>query len=292
MLTVVKPVSQKRATDTRYGNVQTFLERLLVEVVAGNYRHFLHERVAFGAEPERPEELCWPPLLAMERQVSGLFSSALSSVCPVSRPEESIYRERPSKRKNGKATQVAGRIDFAALYGSRHIGLEVKRVAISSRSGTKERTKERKVLAGRWKVVDDQAATALGHMKEYKAEYHHPVTIGLIVIRVSETVTSAKTVEDVRDAAGERLKRVVQDVDKSMVPKPDFVAHYVPPPEMQAFFGDWGRGDQHRVFPGVIFAATVHGNLPSAAKKKASAPKKPAPGKRRPRSSPAKKTAA
>lgn len=74
MLTVTRPVAQQRATNPQYGNIETFLERLLVEVVAGNYRHFLHERVAFsagpGTESERPEEQCWPPLLAIERQVS------------------------------------------------------------------------------------------------------------------------------------------------------------------------------------------------------------------------------
>lgn len=37
MLKVLKQVALKGATDPRHGNVQTFLERLLVEVTAENY---------------------------------------------------------------------------------------------------------------------------------------------------------------------------------------------------------------------------------------------------------------
>src|SRR5579862_4770486 len=88
MLKVVEGVRLLGATDPQHGNVQTFLERLLVEAVAGNYRHFLHERLAKAQQyPEAPEQYCWPPLMSNERQVGGLFASALSSVCPVSRPE-------------------------------------------------------------------------------------------------------------------------------------------------------------------------------------------------------------
>lgn len=280
MLTIVRRVAQKRATDPQYGNVQTFLERLLVEVVSGNYRHFLHERVAFGPISERPEELCWPPLLANERQVSGLFFSALSAVCPVSRPEESIRRQISSKRKNGRPTVHHGRIDFAALYGARHIGLELKRVSISSLTGrSKVSAASRRGLTTLWGKVDEQAGTALSHMRQYKEEYHRPVTIALLVIRVTRTVTSAKTVEEVRSASASRLQDIIKELESGMRPRPDFLAHYIPPPEMQALFGNWGKDhDEHRIFPGVIFAASVHGQRAKSPKGKA------APAiKRRPR---------
>jgi hypothetical protein len=286
MLTVVKRVAQKRATDPQYGNVQTFLERLLVEVVSGNYRHFLHERVAFGAESERPEELCWPPLLAVERQVSGLFTSALSAVCPVSRPEDSI-RRHDAKAKKGRTTLRRGRIDFAALYGSRHIGLELKRISMSALSGTsKVRATDLMGLARKWKQVNEQAASALTHMRAYKTEYHRPVTIGLLVVRISRTVTSAKTVDEVRDTAGTRMHAIVKELGSGMRPSPDFLAHYIPPPEMQAFFGNWGKPrEEHQVFPGVIFVAGVHG-------RRANGPLKPANSKRPPRRAAAKSPAA
>ena len=72
MLKVVEGVRLLGATDPQHGNVQTLLERLLVEAVAGNYRHFLHERLAKAQQyPEEPEQHCWPPLMSNERQVGG-----------------------------------------------------------------------------------------------------------------------------------------------------------------------------------------------------------------------------
>lgn len=266
MLTITQPVVQPRATDPQYGNIETFLERLLVEVVSGNYRHFLHERVAFSAklgnESKRPEEQCWPPLLAIERQVSGLFFSALSSVCPVSRPEQRV--RRPAVVKGRKAPkESAGRIDFAALYGSRHIGLELKQIPISSlKAGTKQGAADLRGLAARWKKVSHQASTALQYMRDYPLEYHYPITIGLLVIRVSRKVSSRRDPYELQRELSEQLPEIVRSVESSI--KPDFLAYYQPPPEMQVLLGNWGsdRG-AHRVFPGVIFAASVYMRQPN-----------------------------
>jgi len=261
MLMVAKGLAQRRATNPEHGNVQTFLERLLVEVVSGNYRHFLHERVAFssqkGVPVERPEELCWPPLLANERQVSGLFSSALSAVCPVSRPEEAIRRPVVGRRGKVKRSRN-GRIDFAAVFGTRHIGLELKQIPISSlKAGTKQGAEELRGLKHRWTTVSRQAGEALVHMRGYKDEYHHPITVGLLVIRVSRKVSSAKDPYEVRTEVADRMKDIVSSVTASI--RPDFLAYYTPPPEMQALLGNWGNNrEEHRVFPGVIFAASVH----------------------------------
>jgi hypothetical protein len=266
MLTVTRPVARPRATNPQYGNIETFLERLLVEVVAGNYRHFLHERVAFSARPgnesKRPEELCWPPLLAIERQVSGLFFSALSSVCPVSRPEQRV--RRPILAKGRKAPkESAGRIDFAALYGSRHIGLELKQIPISSlKAGSKQGADDLRGMAAKWKKVSHQASTALQYMRDYPLEYHHPITIGLLVIRVSRKVSSRRDPNELQRELSAQLPEIVGSVQSSI--KPDFLAYYQPPPEMQVLLGNWGNGrEDHRVFPGVIFAASVHMRQPS-----------------------------
>lgn len=287
MLTVTRPIAQSRATNPEYGNIEAFLERLLVEVVAGNYRHFLHERVAFLAshrkESERPEEQCWPPLLAIERQVSGLFFSALSSVCPVSRPEQRVRRPALAKgRRVSKAS--AGRIDFAALYGSRHIGLELKQIPISSlKAGTKEGAEDLRGMAARWKKVSHQASTALQYMRDYPLEYHHPITIGLLVIRVSRKVSSRRDPYELQRELSKQLPEIVSSVQSSI--KPDFLAYYQPPPEMQVLLGNWGNDrHEHRVFPGVIFAASVHTRQPN---RKAVAKK----AKRVPEKRPAKKPA-
>lgn len=268
MLTVTKPVAQQSATNPQYGNVETFLERLLVEVVAGNYRHFLHERVAFlaksGNELTRPEEQCWPPLFAIERQVSGLFFNALSYVCPVSRPEERVRRPAVAKGKGRETSKdSAGRIDFAALYGSRHIGLELKQIPISSlKADTKQGADDLKGMAAKWEKVSHQASTALQHMRAYSQEYHHPITVGLLVIRVSRKVSSRRDPIELQRELSDQLPKIVSSVNSSI--KPDFLAYYQPPPEMQVLLGNWGNNrDEHRVFPGVIFAASVHMRQPN-----------------------------
>ena len=130
MLRVVRDIWLKGVTKAEHGNVQTFLERLLVEVVAGNYRYFLHEHLMQASDTdEEPEAYCWPPLLANERQVSGLFASALAAVCPVSRPEFAIQRHHKVGRKRASR---AGRVDFYASYGDRSVALELKQKAIST----------------------------------------------------------------------------------------------------------------------------------------------------------------
>lgn len=257
MLTVMKRVNLKLATDPARGNVQTFLERLLVEVTAANYRYFLNELLVVGTgapRDEKPEHMCWPPLLANERQVSGLFASALSTLCPISRPEHSISRTlRYREGDDGEATR-GGRIDFLATYGNRDIALELKRLPISS-IGEAE---EKQVLVDRWSEVSTQSKEALAHMRAERDTYLAPVSIGLLVVRVSRKVTSARSHEAVRGDAADSLDKVLNGVRKAT--KSDFLAYYKPPVEMQTVRG-WGQdGSEFRVFPGVIFAAIVHGN--------------------------------
>lgn len=254
MLRVIKNVKLKRATDSQHGNVQTFLERLLVEVVAGNYRYFLHEHLTQASNmDEEPEAYCWPPLLANERQVSGLFASALAAVCPVSRPEFAIKRTRQARRK---ISSRSGRVDFFATYGNRSLALELKQKAIS----TLGEVRDKNGLANQWETVSRQAADALKHFRGDPATYPHPVAVGLLVIRVSIKVTSRRTPEDARKVAEEKMPALTTEVAKAI--KPDFLACYTPPTEMQTFL----RGEQQserRVFPGVIFAAFIPANLPS-----------------------------
>ncbi len=259
MLKVERNVPLLRATDPQHGNVQTFLERLLVEAVAGNYRHFLHEQLASSAlHEDAPEEHCWPPLLSNERQVGGLFATALSSVCPVSRPEVAI--RRPAS-KTGK-TDRHGSIDFVALFGHRYIGLEVKQVPMSTTAAG-----DLVVVGDRWNEVKSQSKGVMAHLRSDKAAYPHPVTIGLLVVRVSRAVAKKSSVEDARLQAIADMDGVVKALNTRL--KPDFLARYIPPAEMQAFRSPKKTGIQ--VYPGIVFAAIVHGR--QANKKKASAKK-------------------
>lgn len=256
MLTVLNEVSLKRATNPELGNVQLFLERLLVEVVSENYRYFLSEHMSFRHHVEQDANThCWPPLLANERQVSGLFAVGLSRVCPVSRPEHPISRS-PSSREGGneKSPSESGRIDFLATYGARHIALELKRSPIATIGNASAKTG----LSWQWETVSLQAKQALVHMRSKKDFYDSPVSVGLLVIQVSRKVTSKREAEEARQAEAKLLPEVAGSVKK--LTSADFLAYHSPPAEMQTTYG-WGKnGDQYRVFPGVIFAAVVHGN--------------------------------
>jgi len=254
MLKVVHQVSLKGATNPEHGNIQTFLEQLLVEVISGNYRYFLNEHLINSVpNVDEPEAYCWPPLLANERQVSGLFANALASVCPVSRPEFAILRPGARGPRGKLGADRNGRVDFFATYGKRSLALELKQIPISSLGDAADKLG----LASRWETVATQSAQALTYLRREARTYPYPVSVGLLVIRVSRKVSSRKPLEEVRAEAAKQMESILRRVKTSM--KPDFLAHYVPPLEMQAFLG-WGRnGDEHRVFPGVIFAAVVHG---------------------------------
>ncbi|PLC04733.1 hypothetical protein CY658_12970 [Variovorax sp. RO1] len=257
MLKIIRQVDLIRATDPAYGNIQTFLEQLVVEVIAGNYRYFLNEHLINSvAGVNQPEALCWPPLLANERQVSGLFANALSSVCPVSRPEYAILRPGALGKRGKVGADRNGRVDFFATYGKRSLALELKQISISSLGDVAVR----RGLAARWKSVQQQSAEALTHLCTDRVSYPHPTSVGLLVVRVSRKVSSKKLPETARAEAAEQMPSVLERVRQSI--KPDFLAHYEPPLEMQTS-GGWGdNGNEYKVFPGVIFAAVVHGKQP------------------------------
>lgn len=254
MLKVINQVRLKRATNPEHGSIQTFLEQLLVEVVSGNYRYFLNEHLINSApDLNEAEAYCWPPLLANERQVSGLFANALAAVCPVSRPEFTISRPGVTDKRGKEGPERSGRIDFFATYGKRCIGLELKQIPISSLGDTSAK----RGLSARWDSVKEQSSQALSHFRGAPSIYPHPVTVGLLVIRVSRKVSKKKAPADVRTEAVNQMTSMLRDIGSRL--KPDFLAHYVPPVEMQTFLG-WGKNeDEYRVFPGVIFAGVVHG---------------------------------
>jgi hypothetical protein len=147
-----------------------------------------------------------------------------------------------------------GRVDFLAAYGARHIALELKRCPITTIGDAKAKSG----LEGQWKTVSEQAKNALVHMRESGTDYDAPVSIGLLVIRISRIVTKRRDPEVERVAAAESLPEIVERV--RLLTRADFLGYYVPPAEMQLSYG-WGKdNDQFRIFPGVVFAAVVHGN--------------------------------
>lgn len=254
MIITKKSVGLKRATDPKRGNVQQFLDRLLVEVVSENYRYFLTEHLSMGDPPEaNPEQRCWPPLLSNERQVSGLFAIGLSRVCPISVPEHPIARFDKVATDEEVATESrSGRIDFLAYFGNRSVAVELKRCCIS----TLGHAGEMNSLGKLWAEVENQSKEALVHMRKENKYYVSPVSIGLLVIRVGRKVTKLKSPEKERAATASLLPNIADRVFK--LTKADYVSHYLAPAEMQVSFG-WGNSEaESMVFPGVVFAAVVH----------------------------------
>lgn len=261
MLIALQDIQLKRATDHERGNVQQFLDRLLIEVVSENYRYFLAQHRAHGLPPEElPETLCWPPLLSSERQVSGLFATGLSRVCPISMPEHAITRtSRTRSDSEGESSPRKGRIDFLAFFGNRDIAIELKRCPISTLGDAREKTG----LTQLWKTVESQSKEALIHMRRPRAGYDAPVSIGLMVVRVSRKVTARRDLDEERVKATGTLPEIAESVRK--LTRADYVCYYQAPIEMQASYG-WGKSeDEYRVFPGVVFAAVVHGSTKQAA---------------------------
>jgi hypothetical protein len=254
MLIISTKIPLKRAVDGNIGNVQLFLERLLIEVISENYRYFLSESISDNESSfaENAAE-SWPPLLANERQVSGLFAIGLSRASPISRPEYPIDRIRRIDNGVSKAQSSKGRIDFIARYGHRDIALELKCCSISTIGGVGDK----KGLRDQWQVVSRQSKEALAHMRNSKY-FDSPVSVGLLIIRPSRKVTKNVDIEAARQEASELLERMAEEAQKAT--RADFFAHYVPPKEMQISAG-WGDNfDQFRIFPGVLFAAVVHGS--------------------------------
>lgn len=252
MLKIVKSLSLPRAQNTAHGDIQTMLERVLIEVVSANYRYFLHERLMWAeTTDDRAETACWPPLLANERQVSGLFAHALSSVCPVSRPELGITRSQKKDREDAAegARDPNGRIDYYATYGRRSVAVELKRVTLATSSDSK-----RAMVRDRWDSVGRQAQSALNHMRTEPADYPHAVGVGILVVRLFRSVTArADPVATARTCAS-RVTEIADELSVQL--RPDLLATYTPPAEMQISDG-WETGSGVKVFPGVIFAATV-----------------------------------
>lgn len=249
MLTIIKEMNLARAKNPTYGSVQLFLERLLVDVAAANYRYFLNDHLSKARQVglRDPQKSCHSPLLENEAQISGLFSAALSGFCPVFRPE----------------FPLAGEVDFMVTHGEREIALENKQVNVESISSGAQVA----ALARRWTKVVEQSQRRLALMKQDKVRFRHPASVGLLMVRVSQKVrTTGKATPEER--AEKALKAGLEDLHEGALTlgrevkqfaHAHFVAKYEFPREMQIMTG-WKsekKSGGDRVFPGVVFLAHV-----------------------------------
>jgi hypothetical protein len=257
MISIEKRINLIKATNPAVGDVQVFLERLLVEVIASNYRAFLNEKLALLRDQcTEPEYACWPPLFANERQVSGVFANALTTMCPSTVAEHKIRRRL--ERREDELVGTSGRVDFLTSFGQRSIALELKRVPIST---TEQGNYS--VLKSRWADVCQQSKDAHTFMRqrELRLDYPNGIGVGLMVVRVSKQISSKAVVQDEIKSQAENAGKIGNELQKLI--KADFFASYIPPEEMQAVSGFGKNSDAIKIFPTLYFAAVVHGKSES-----------------------------
>ena len=222
------------ATSGELGDVNHFIENVLVEVVTENYRQLMSESLIRN-EDEDAMQLD-PPLRANERILSGLFSNAISRVAPRSRPEARIDRiRRPADDENSDGDDIkssAGRVDYLAWYGNRVVAVELKagRVNVKNPAATSK-------LQGRWSSVNNQAQTAQttlrARQKEDKRAYPSPISMALMVVAAQSKVSmeEAKLLDNEVATLRDELVEAVGGLSK----RPQFIATYTFPPEFRRF---------------------------------------------------------
>ncbi len=229
------PFGGSAATHDKSGNLNNFIENVLVEVVTENYRQLMSEAIIRSEGDDGAMQLD-PPLRANERILSGLFSNAISRVAPRSRPEARIDRiRRPADDENSDdndSPSSAGRVDYLAWYGNRVVAVELK----AGRVNVKNPTVTSK-LQERWNGVNDQAQTAQttlrARQKEDRRAYPSPISMALMVVVAQSKVSLEEA--DLLDNGVVGLRDGLAGVVGGLNKRPQFIATYTFPPEFRRF---------------------------------------------------------
>jgi len=256
------------------GNISSFMKSVLVEVVAENYRHLMHESATLPVE-ESCLHLFSPPLRSRERIISGIFATAISRVAPRSYPEYRVNRslldEMGTDDDDSDSNDVesdadvrtkAGRVDYLSYFDNRVISCELKSGFANADKIDGGEGCITELLRRRWKKVVEQAASAQCHLRERGAsEYRDPVSLALMTIgarriRIKSTDGKAPVEPDFpRKFASSIVQHLSLDKDSA----PEFVAIYVFPEEFRRFVrikrGQTQLHDKSEVFmPAIAFA--------------------------------------
>ncbi|MGV8960120.1 MAG: hypothetical protein ACOH1V_07005 [Stenotrophomonas sp.] len=237
MLSVVQPFEGATAINGNLGNINHFIENVLIEVVTENYRQLMSEALIRNEGLEDAIQLD-PPLRANERILSGLFSNAISRVAPRSRPEARIDRiERIDSDDSEDGDEVtskdsAGRVDYLAWYGNRVVAVELK----AGRVNVKKPVITAR-LQQRWDSVNNQAKTAQGALRARQKDdghaYPSPISLALMVVVAQSKVSLDEAVE--RDGQLNDLRENMVKTIKSFEQSPQFIATYTFPLEFRRF---------------------------------------------------------
>ena len=221
MLTVTHTTNRfdKNKTD-EVERVKSFLKSILVEVVSENYRYLMYHTAFDRKEGGADKKAIDPPIRDNEVVLAGLFSTAISRLCPRYRTEMRI------DRKNEDQAKKTGRADFVAWHGDFVVAIELK---ASHMSFTTEKCTEN--ASKKWDEAIEQAKSSLGFLEENKADGSKYYSVALMAIIGREDEKSINKKLD----SEESLNEILKNFDKAMIDdlKPDFYAKYTIPKDFR-----------------------------------------------------------
>lgn len=271
MLQIFKDFPKTGVREMALGNVSWFVKSVLIEVVAENYRHLMHESV--GVEAATSDEYLFsPPLRSRERIISGIFATAISRVAPRSYPEYRVDRkledeagaggdDADSDESDTEGRKKAGRVDYLSFYQNRVIACELKSGFANADKVDGKNGCITELLRGRWRKVVKQAASAHQHLMEKQDDYPNPVSLALMTVRAQrvryKSLDGTAPVE--KDFAHNFAKSLSLHLSSEKASAPEFVAVYTFPEEFRRFVrmkkGQKQNDDKSELFmPAIAFA--------------------------------------
>lgn len=248
MLRIASTFCGKKARDGDAGDSNQFLQSVLVEVAAENYRQLMYESIFLTKSGNSGEiRLLDPPLRANERILSGLFSNAIAKTAARSRPEARVDRDEieetndnlEGESSDGNTDEPAsrpGRVDFLAWYSQRTFAIELKVGSMNC-----ETFQPTGAVEKRWRKVWEQAQLAQNWLRKRSSEdpnrYPDPISISLMVV-IARRAASSERVKDLDDEVDDddwencSGKRFI-DALSGLKPKPIFQALYTFPKEFR-----------------------------------------------------------
>ena len=222
MLTVTDTTNRfdKNKTD-EVDRVKRFLTSILVEVVSENYRYLMYHTAFHGSKDCADKKTIDPPIRDNEVVLAGLFSTAISRLCPRYRTEMRIDRKYEGQVKK------TGRADFVAWHGDFVVAIEFK---ASHMSFATEKCTEN--ASKKWGEAIEQAESSLGFLEEINEDdkrKQYSVALMAIIGREDEKRINKKLDSE------ESLNEILKNFDKAMIDdlKPDFYAKYTIPKDFR-----------------------------------------------------------
>lgn len=241
MLQVIQRFEGVAARNAAAGDLNSFLQEVLVEVATENYRQTMFEAMALSSAEQVQYDLD-PPLRANERVMSGLFATAIARSALRSQSEVRIDRQEREVNTNalehdlegdGSSTVKNGRVDYLAWYGSRVIGVELKMAGINC-----ETPMITQAIKRRWTSAVNQAKTVQtclrARQQEQPSRYPSPISIALMVLVGRRSVDMEQLDDLNEDGWVESMRDHTLKVLLGLTPSPTFKAMYTFPREFRA----------------------------------------------------------